>query len=170
MRVGHEQGRLELGILRDDVESIVPVAAGRICSGDPILTPNKRVDAWANGTNIILEGGTERLLTSDDELAWVIAHEVAHVFLGHSDPSQDAARKNPETRSVMERDADVLSVRLMLSAGFAPEAAALAQPKIAKATRGPISRMLDIHGPYMKTAERTQFLVAQAAAARAEQR
>lgn len=169
MRAAYAQDHIQLEILRDANEMLVALPAGGICAGDPILTPRKRVDAWANGPTIILEGGTERLLSSDDELAWVIAHEAAHVFLGHSASSQDAARKNADTRSAMERDADVMSVRLMLRAGYAPEAAALAQPKIAHATRGPISRMLDIHGPYMKTAERTKFLIAQAAEARQEQ-
>jgi hypothetical protein len=59
-------------------------------------------------------------------------------------------------------------VRLILRAGYAPEAAADASPKLARANRGPIARMLDIHGPYMETGKRAAFLLTEASKARAE--
>lgn len=120
--------------------------------------------------NIIVDGGMEQLLTSDEELAWVIAHEAAHIFLGHTGPGRGADLKNNDIRSQMERQADALSVRLMLLAGYSPEASFAAQPKIAAASRGPISRLFDVHGPYMGTRERTRFLMNEVAAARVEQR
>ncbi len=170
MRAAQTQSQLRLGIRRDNAELLLTVPAQRICVGDIGLTPKKRVNAWATGTTIMLEGGVERLLASDDELAWVIAHEMAHIVLGHTDPAKSGDRANAQLRSIMERDADALSVRLMLRAGFAPEAAGDAQVKIAKASRGPISQLLDITGPYMKTGERNTFLRVQASEARAESR
>jgi Zn-dependent protease with chaperone function len=170
MRAAQTQSQLRLGIRRDNAELLLTVPAQRICIGDIGLTLKKRVNAWATGTTIMLEGGVERLLASDDELAWVIAHEMAHIVLGHTDPAKSGDRTNAQLRSIMERDADALSMRLMLRAGFAPEAAGDAQVKIAKAGRGPISQLLDITGPYMKTGERNRFLRAQASEARAESR
>ena len=50
-------------------------------------------------------------------------------------------------------------------AGFDPEAAARAEAKLAHANRGPISRLLDLHGAYMPTRERIAFLQSEAAKA-----
>ena len=169
MAGGYERGSLQLTVRRGGAEQVLPVAAQQICTADMVLTRSSRVNAWSNGSTIFIEGGLERILSSDDELAWVIAHEAAHIFLGHTAADRDAARRENATRSVMEREADRLSVRFMLKAGYAPEAAATAQPRLAAASRGPISRLLDLHGPYMGTAERTSFLGTEAAAARAEQ-
>lgn len=159
---------LHLVVKRDAHEVTIVVPAQQICSADVWLTPRNRINAESNGMNIVVEGGMEQLLASDEELAWVIAHEAAHIFLGHTRADRAADLKNNALRLQMERQADALSVRLMLRAGFAPEASFSAQPKIAAASRGPISRLLDVHGPYMGTRERTAFLKSEASAARSE--
>lgn len=168
MADGYERGRLQLTVRRRGAAESLPVVAQQICTADMVLTRSSRVNAWSNGSTIFIEGGLERLLSSDDELAWAIAHEAAHIFLGHTEAGHDRERRENATRSIMEREADRLSVRFMLRAGYAPEAATTAQPRLAAASRGPISRLLDLHGPYMGTAERTTFLATEAAAARAE--
>lgn len=159
---------LHLVVKRQEQEVQVTVPAQKICAADVWLTPRAKVNALANGMNIVVEGGLEQLLDSDDELAWVIAHEAAHVFLGHTAADRAADLKNDAIRSQMEREADALSVRLMLQAGFAAEAAFSAQPKLASASRGPVSRLLDLHGPYMGTRERTEFLMSETESARSE--
>lgn len=168
MAGGNDSGSLQLTVRRGGAEEILPVVVQQICTADMVLTRSSRVHAWSNGITIFIEGGLERLLSSDDELAWVIAHEAAHIFLGHTNADRDAARRENTTRSIMEREADRLSVRFMLKAGYAPEAATSAQPRLSAASWGPIPRLLDLHGPYMGTAERTSFLATEAAAARAE--
>ncbi len=159
---------LQLALRRgiDNLELTVP--AQSICAGDAVLTMRDKVNAEARGSTIVVEGGLERLLVSDEELAWVIAHEAAHVFLGHTASERAEDRRKSASRKRMERDADMLGIRLMLRAGFAPEASFTAHPRIAAASRGPLSRMLDLHGPYMGTRERTEFLMAEVKAARAE--
>lgn len=159
---------LHLAVKRgaDEVKMVVP--AQQICTANVWLTPRAKINAFSNGVNIVVEGGMEQLLPSDDELAWVIAHEAAHAFLGHTGADRAADVKNNAIRSQMERQADALSLRLMLRAGFSPEASFSAQPKIAAASRGPISRLLDLHGPYMGTRERTAYLIAEVSAARSE--
>ncbi len=166
MTNSHQTGSLQLTVRRGGAEEAMSVSAQQICAASAILSRSSRINAWANGSTIFIEGGLERRLSSDDELAWVIAHEAAHVFLGHTEAGLDEARRSAATRSTMEREADRLSVRFMLKARYAPEAAASAQPRLARAGRGPISRLLDLNGPYMGTAERTSFLTAKASAAR----
>lgn len=168
MAGGYERGGVLLTVRRGGAEQVLPVGAQQICTADMVATRSSRVNAWSNGSTIFIEGGLERLLSSDDELASVIAHEATHIFRGHTDADRDAARRENATRSVMEQKADRLSVRFMLKADYAPEAAATAQARLAAASRGPISRLPDLHGPYMGTAERTSFLTTEAAAARAE--
>lgn len=153
--------------LADEMKLVVP--AQQICLADIYLAQRAKLDARTNGTNILIDRGVEQLLSSDDELAWVIAHEAAHAMLGHTGPGRAADLKNRAFRSKVEREADALSVRLMLRAGFSPEASSRAQSKLAAAGRGPIARLLDITGPYMGTRERNAFLMAEAAAARSEQ-
>jgi membrane-associated protease RseP (regulator of RpoE activity) len=160
--------QVHLTVRRADQEISLELEGQDICKADAILRTSQHSNAQVFGSTIVVDAGLEELLTNDDELAFVIAHEAAHVFLGHSAPDQQQAPKVSATRSAMEKAADVLGIRLAARAGYMPEAAAVANPKLANANRGPISRMLDLHGPYMSTRDRTEFLKAQAAAVRAE--
>ena len=154
---------------RDSKELSISVPAQEICAGNVFLTSRPDVNAFAQGMNIFIDGGMEKLLTSDDELAFIIAHEAAHLFLGHTGPDRSTDLNKKRTRKVMEQDADALSVRLMLRAGFAPEASADAQLKMAKSMRGPISRQLGLSGPYMRPQDRAVWLMSETKAARSEQ-
>ena len=70
-------------------------------------------------------------------------------------------------RGEAERAADVLGLRMMARAGFAPEAAAPTSLLLARANRGPIARLLNMHGPYIAPQERAAMLEAEAARLRA---
>ncbi len=168
MAAGQQHQLLNLSVNRGAENLAIAIPARQICAGEAILTTNANVNASATGTTIVVEGGLEQLLSDDDELAAVIAHEAAHIFLGHSEGDRDADRRNRAVRSTMERDADVMSVRLMLRAGFNPDAAINAQARTAHAARGPIARLLGLYGPYMTAQERGEFLRTQIIQARAE--
>ena len=111
-----------------------------------------------------INSGLEEALPQDDQLASVIAHELAHVVLGHSKENTDST-----TRARMEREADALGVRLSLRAGFDPNAAARAIEVIGGRARGPITRLLGLYGDHMPTPQRKSFLLEEAIAARQEQ-
>lgn len=160
--------QLHLTVRRAKQEIPLDLAGQDICKADAVLRTSRHSNAQAIGSTIVVDAGLEELLTNDDELAFIIAHEAAHIFLGHSAPDQQQALKSSATRSAMEKAADVLGIRLAARAGYMPEAAAVANPKLANANRGPISRLLDLHGPYMSNRDRTEFLKAQAAEVRAE--
>lgn len=53
----------------------------------------------------------------DDEAAFVVAHELAHIVLGHSRPGRTAAQLRAD-----ERTADELAPWLMANAGYDPDA------------------------------------------------
>lgn len=172
-KAAFEKGHLALSVRRGDAELDLAIAGQQICAANAVIINRKRTNAYANGSNILVTQRMEQLLTSDDELAYMLAHEAAHVFLGHTSTENEADLRNSATQKIMERDADALAVRLMLKAGYTPEAAATAQQRIEKSDTGPITRfvfrdLLGMHGPYLPPKERTAFLIAQAAEARAE--
>jgi Zn-dependent protease with chaperone function len=41
------------------------------------------VDAWTDGESVGITRGSMRFLKSDDGLAIVLAHEIAHAYRGH---------------------------------------------------------------------------------------
>jgi hypothetical protein len=161
-------GEKQLTVKRGTSDIIIDMTPQIICTLDVALRSRENVYAASSGSTVIIDEGMERLLNSDDELALIIGHEAAHIFLGHT--SADRARdfKNTVLRKQMEQQADALGVRLMLKAGFSPEASITAHSKLARAMRGPMSRLLGIYGPYMSTADRTAFIKSEAEAARSE--
>ena len=159
--------RLALVIERDHRRFDLMLTGQPACRAAAELRPTRAISAAAAGTTVIVASGLERLLTDDAELAFAVAHETAHIVLGHTAPDRRGAIGDPAQRPAMERAADALALRLMAGAGYDPAAAASAWPKIADASRPPLHRLLDLHGPYMATDERTAFLASGAAALRA---
>lgn len=162
-------GQKHLTVRRGTADVMIDVTPQEICAADVVLRNRDNVYAAAKGSTIIIDKGMEQLLTSDDELALVVAHEAAHIFLGHTGADREKEYKHAVLRKQMEQQADALGVRLMLKAGFSPEASVTAHPKLAKVMRGPISRFLGMYGPYMSTHDRTAFIKSEAEAARTEQ-
>ena len=162
-------GEKNLTVKRGTADVIINMTPQEICAADVVLRTRDNVYAAARGSTIIIDAGMERLLTSDDELALIIAHEAAHIFLGHTGAERAKEFKITALRKQMEKQADALGVRLMLKAGFSPEASVGAHPKLATAMRGSISRLLGIYGPYLSTRDRIAFIKEEVEAARSEQ-
>ena len=155
--------RLELRVERDGAVRTVTLISQQRCDAEVRLSPRTFVNATAVDATIVIEGGLERLLPDDTELAFAVAHEAAHIIQGHTAAEQHGAIGDRPQRLAMEREADALGLRLMARAGYEPAAAARAWPKIADASRAPLLRLMDIHGPYMSTPERIAFLTDEAA-------
>lgn len=81
------------------------------CGGEVSIIESGSYNAWSRGGRIFL---TRRLVdhSTDDELAYVIAHEMAHVILEH-----------PKSSNKNELEADYWSARLMNRANFDVNAA-----------------------------------------------
>ena len=158
-----EAGRIVLAVTRGTATQTIPVSGELACAVAVRLIPQAKVNASAASGVAFINSGIEQALPQDDQLAAVIAHEVAHVILGHS-----RANSTSTDRSRMEREADALGVRLALRAGFDPQGAARATVVVGSRGRGPISRLLGLYGDHMPTPERQRFLLEEANAARLE--
>ena len=64
------------------LETITPVPA---CAFNPGLVADDRINAYADGKSIIITSGMMNFARSDNELATVVAHELAHNAMGHID-------------------------------------------------------------------------------------
>ncbi|MEO7248332.1 MAG: M48 family metalloprotease [Novosphingobium sp.] len=96
-------------------------------AGQPACRARFEVQTSGQGANggRIVAGVSQKILSlaaSDDEAAFVTAHELAHVLLRHSARLAAQGRK---VRNVLvtEREADRLALWLMANAGFDPAAA-----------------------------------------------
>lgn len=57
---------------------------GVLCSKySMVLAPSDQINAFADGKNIVVYNGLMRFTENDDELAFVVAHEIAHSVQGH---------------------------------------------------------------------------------------
>jgi hypothetical protein len=72
LRVSSSQGERELRFV-----------AQLGCSSNVELIPGDEVNAWADGSRVMISGGLLRRCASDDDLALVIGHEMAHNLLHH---------------------------------------------------------------------------------------
>jgi hypothetical protein len=120
------KGEVSLRISRDGQFHAVRFTADIGCAAEVELIAGGEVNAWADGKRIIVSDGIIAHCATDDDLALVIAHELAHNLLGHgAGPSPAGVRPHfsitgapsAETRE-MEEEADRLRVRLASAAGF----------------------------------------------------
>ena len=94
----------------------------RGCGGQLTLANSASLNAWADGRHIVLTTGMAGFARSDDEIAFVIAHEMAHNILSHfSGPGRMRIFGSLRARNY-ELDADGFAVRLMGEAGYRPDA------------------------------------------------
>jgi hypothetical protein len=99
------------------------------CPSRVHLARSDQRNAYADGVHVFLTTGLLARLHSDDELAFLIAHEMAHNILGHAAIMRSDAVKHGLGRTLghsgavvrgTERAADHLGGQLMLNARFDP--------------------------------------------------
>lgn len=87
-----ESGRLTLTLLGEDgTEQTAMLDGVSACGYGLGLQEGDLVNAYADGSNVVLFLGMMRFAASDDELGVVIGHELAHNALGHVKQSQAVA-------------------------------------------------------------------------------
>lgn len=116
-------GTTELVVRRADRLLRVDLHADRGCGGQLSMINSREQNAWSDGAHVMVTSGMMRLARSKDELAFVIAHEMAHNILGHSRTASEGifglgfgisrARR-------AELDADQFAVRIVSAAGYTP--------------------------------------------------
>ncbi|MFN9162495.1 MAG: M48 family metalloprotease [Alphaproteobacteria bacterium] len=87
-----------------------------VCASPVLLVRSEDLNAATDGNALAITTGLYGLLRSDDEIAVILGHELAHILLGHTKagPAEDPAR---------EIDADRTGLELAASAGFDIDAA-----------------------------------------------
>lgn len=93
------------------------------CAARVQVVPGRSLNAHADGTYVQLTDAVAHYAANDDELAAIIAHEMAHIFLGHKERLDREGRGGSAIRKT-EIEADKLSITLLKDAGYDPRAAA----------------------------------------------
>ncbi len=122
---------LEAALIAGPADLTLARASGKItrltpargCPGIFQVLPSTKMKATADGRYVQLSTTIVESTRDDDELAFIIAHELAHNALGHKERLDKIGRKAANVRET-EIAADVLGVKLMHGAGFDPYAAA----------------------------------------------
>jgi len=76
---------LSFKISRDGINEIININTLEVCDYPLILTNDDRVNAYADGNSIYLTQGMMDFTPTDNELALVVGHELAHNSMRHID-------------------------------------------------------------------------------------
>jgi hypothetical protein len=115
-------GRTDLRVRRRGEVLKLSLHGQASCGGQLTLVNSREKNAWADGRYVIVTTAMLELARSDDEVAFIIAHEMAHNILGHSHPTR---RRNGIFGGISrvkkgEIEADSFAVHLMSGAGYRP--------------------------------------------------
>ena len=168
---------LQLDVVREGRRHSLNLRAVPACQSTVQLIENDQINRIADGRRIGVTTGTMRFVRSEDELAWVVAHEIAHNVLNHSQNARlrvmlntflsattgvpgDLAGTMPP-RPPLEARADYVGAYIMARAGydvraisnFGAEWRAFAQERINLRWIGTIRRPLSVW-PHLKTHSR----------------
>ena len=139
---------MTLVVQRGDKRTELRIDPAPACRSLFQLTPNAGLKGEADGDYVQVASELVSLAASDDELAAVLAHELAHNVLGHR-ARMDALHvdrgllavlgRNARLIRATEREADRLGVYLLARAGYDPQKALAYWAKARTATGGLIA-------------------------------
>lgn len=118
-------GRVPLLVRRKGLLHRVDLQGERGCGGHLSLSQSSTLNAWADGKHIVVSTAMTKFARSNDEIAFVIAHEMAHNILGHmhgQNVSQGIFGTGNSRSKSIEIEADSYAVGLMSKAGYRPQA------------------------------------------------
>ena len=122
-----EQKAAVLSVERGGQRFDVSVTPQNVCRSRVELAPGNAINANANGLVAQISGRLVNWVQSDDELALVIAHEIAHNLLDHpkrlseKSPLSDLATSlglSGRAQRQMELDADRMGIIMAATAGY----------------------------------------------------
>ncbi len=132
LEAAFRQAAAELTVLRRGEQRVVRIDSERGCPARVRLARSKQVNGFAGRGRVVVTTGLLAEIRSDDELAIVLGHELAHVILAH--PERLAEQKVPRgfLRGIgrnaarvhlTEQEADRLGIKLAWAAGYDVKAA-----------------------------------------------
>jgi len=131
--------------LRGSIVSAVRVIPLLACPSRVYLARSEQRNSYADGRHVFLTTGLLARIRNDHELAFVIAHEMAHNILRHATIMRGGMVRRGLKRTLgrsgqivreTEREADALGGELMLDAGFDPIAGAHILRRLGKGILG----------------------------------
>jgi len=122
------QGPADLLVLRDGRELSLRLGSLPACLGRVRLARSSQVNAFATGRSVVMTLAMLNFLRSDDELAVVLGHELAHnIFHHRAMRSEEGILRGlglkPSAVWKREEAADRFGLRLMAAAGYDLDAA-----------------------------------------------
>lgn len=120
-------GVVSLDLLRDDRPITVRVAPLPACPSRVHLARSSQRNAFADGVHVFVTTEVVGMTRTDDELAFVLAHEMAHNILQHAAEMRGAGVHRGLLRNLgrsgrivsrTEREADLLGADLVEAAGY----------------------------------------------------
>lgn len=121
---------LSLRLVRNGREYAVDLRAVPACRMQVKVVESPIINALSDGSNIVVTSALLRFVRSPDQLAWVLAHEVGHHVLDHTEQNQlqlvlnqflastIGEKPQPLSQIDLERQADLYAADLMVRAGF----------------------------------------------------
>ncbi|OIR17751.1 metalloprotease LoiP precursor [mine drainage metagenome] len=88
---GNTQSAVDITVLRDGAEQKISVTPIKACDFKVYLAPDDVKNAYADGKNIVVYKGMMDFFKSDEEIALVVSHELAHNAMKHTDAKQKNA-------------------------------------------------------------------------------
>jgi Zn-dependent protease with chaperone function len=122
------RGPADLRVLRDGREVALRLGSLPACLGRVRLARSNQVNAFATGRAVVMTVAMLKFLRSDDELAVVLGHELAHNIFGHRQMRNEEGILRglgikPSAVWKREEAADRFGLRLMSAAGYDLDAA-----------------------------------------------
>jgi beta-barrel assembly-enhancing protease len=127
------------------------------CASRVQVVPGRKLNAHADGTYVQLTSAVAEYAADDNELAAIIAHEMAHNILGHRERLNREGRRAATIRAT-EIEADRMSVLLLKNAGYDPLAAARFWQRFGRKTGVGIFS----DGTHQRTKDRVRLLTEEA--------
>ena len=146
---------VQVGLLRNGKSMTLQVPLTQACAFAIDIGHAPQVNAYADGRRIMLTQGMLDYLTADDELAAIVAREIAHNVQKHAATMKLAATMSgiidallpltPDLKPFagsaglrafddkLDQEADRIALYMLARAGYAPEAAQRALQKLAQA-------------------------------------
>jgi predicted Zn-dependent protease len=121
---------LQLAVDRNGAKEQITLHPRRACSYDVLLFENDEENALAQGNHVLLTTGMLDFLTRDDDVAVVLAHEVAHIAAGHTTYGAD------QRVQAVEPEADYFGIYFAARAGYDVSGAADLLQRIASLRGG----------------------------------
>ncbi len=161
------RGPVQLRVRRSGVEREVTVRPISACAYPTQVEVTGTLRSRADGRNIFISDGMVGIADDDDQLAFVLAHELAHAVLEHrTQPDVTGVRGASNWAITLRRglslsaesDADRMGLFLLTRAGFDPYAAVEFLTRYEAADRGARYAQVNVGGVYESAPVRRRAL------------